>query len=169
MWRAFFFAIGIILVILGLQCLVVDRFFVHQDGKVAGFVNKALNVIEPLRGDLSPAPANQVGNGQFGNASSNQNVRPQNPFQTGGSPFGPSRFQSPYSQVQYAPNQANAGAYGGQPFQPAGYRTASPSAIKSKKGPRPVATKDWMPWCFLATGTIIILYTKSTQSMYAGE
>ena len=169
MWRAFFFSIGIILVILGLQCLVVDRFFVHQDGKIAGFVNKALNVIDPQKGDLSSTPSNQGGIGQFNGSAANQNAIAQNPFQTGGSPFGPSRFQSPYSQVQYTSNPNVGMTYGGQQFQPAGFQISTPLTTKNKKRPRPVGTKDWMPWCFLATGTIIILYTKSTRSAYASE
>lgn len=169
MWRAFFFAVGIILVVLGVECLVVDRFFVHQEGKVAGFVNKALNVIEPVKGNLPANTPNQAGIGPSGGFLPNQNGSSQNTFRTGGSPFGPSRFQSPYSQVQYTPNPGGAGVYGGQSFQQTGFRTQSTSAPQLKKAPRPVSTKDWMPWCFLATGTIIILYTKSTSSSYAKE
>jgi hypothetical protein len=33
---------------------------------------------------------------------------------------------------------------------------------------RTIATKDWMPWCFLAAGAVTIMYTSSFQRKSGG-
>lgn len=160
MWRAFFFAIGIVLVILGLQCLVVDKFFVSQRGKLSELVVKVLNVVDPPKKESGPnlAPANTndrfVQNGQGF-------PRPAQ------SAYGSSRFQSPFSPV------SNSTGYGGQPFSTAGFQQASATATtppkKSAKPSRPFATQDWMPWSLIAAGTLVVIYTRATTNSHGDE
>ncbi len=153
MWRAFFFATGVVFVILGLQCLVVDRFFVTQEGRLGSVANKALNLLDKAQQDVADA------------AESNQNLNfSRSPFQANASAYGPSRFSaSPYS--------APTGGFGQAGFQSAGFQTPS-TATKRLKPPRDFQPADWMPWSLLAVGTIIVLYTKSTGGFshnYSGD
>ena len=41
MWRSFFFAVGIILIFIGLQCLVVEEFRVDKNSRVFAVASKA--------------------------------------------------------------------------------------------------------------------------------
>lgn len=170
MWRSFFFAVGIIFVLLGIQCLLVDQFYVNQNGKLSDLFNKVLNVVDPQKPDGSQIGASSTNPNLAGanfNPSSRTMTLPQY-----GSQYGPSRFQaSPYSPAQNG--YGNPTSYGGQPFQNAGFAQpvantsiggTSEASRPSAKPPRPVQTKDWMPWCFIAAGTIISLYTKSLRN-----
>ena len=146
MWRAFFFSVGIVVAILGLQCLVVDRFYVQQEGRLGAWANKALNLLDPDEASNSDP---STGFGQLGLANTN-------------SAYGPSRFQaSPYSQQQGSPFQFNQS---NSPFQLTGNRSTAGGDNSIPKPPREFPTQDWMPWSLLAVGTIIVLYTKSTTS-----
>jgi len=88
---------------------------------------------------------------------------------------GPSRFQSPsyptaqsayggrsgFNQQAFSVNQVSNSIQVG-----IGNNPGSPRA----KALRSYPVKDWMPWGFLAAGTIISLYTKSTgHSRYSGD
>lgn len=155
MWRAFFFSVGTILFILGLQCLVVDKFYVNQNGRVSDLVNKALNVIDSSGTSGANQPNSMV-------AGQNRATLPN----TGtSSAYGPSRFQTaPYSPAQF--NSNNPANYGGQGFQSAGFpQPTTGSGNVAVKPSRPLKTEDWMPWSLLAVGTIIVLYTKSTGNL----
>lgn len=144
MWRAFFLAVGTMLIILGLQCLVVDQFTVSQEGKLAKLANKVVDIIEappekPAAGGDVNFPLADRGGVQ--------------------SPYGPSRFQDPF-----APSAGTAG--GSNPtFGLAGFRNGNDAAAGPKKvrKTRKVPTRDWMPWSLLAAGTIVVLYTKSSS------
>lgn len=87
MWRAFFFSIGIMLIILGLECLVAESFVVHG-ARIPGVVAKVLD-------GTSKSPSA----GQFAGS--------------GNSAFGPSRFNNQYQPSGYS--QFSLAGYGSQP------------------------------------------------------
>jgi len=195
MWRAFFYAIGMTLILLGAQCLVVDHIVVVNGTRVPGFVARFLEK-DPL------APSNQFvgsGNGLL------DGVWPQNqptrfPANSGivsqtGSQFGPSRFDS-----QFSTTGSNNSQFGGQtgfgggppnqwsqngnpPFQLAGYGgiagnpnsrqngVANPAAAATigSGGSRLIKPKDWMPWFLLAIGSLVVLYTNSTSRRFQND
>lgn len=158
MWRAFFIAIGIFLVILGGQCLIVDKFFISQNGKLGEIAVKAVNIIDPQKNDSPQAAQPQSGFNQVGQNGGGF-TRPAP------SPFGPSRFQSPY-----APVSNNAG-YGGTPFRNTGFRQNVPASQPQNKGkaPRPFQTQDWMPWSLIAAGMLVVIYTRATSHSHSDE
>lgn len=98
MWRSFFFAVGLMLIILGLECLVAESFVVSSQARLPGFVKKILDE----KGKTPPSAQN-------GANSVAQNVLiPQTGSFNNGSRFGPSRFDSQYG---------SGGFYGGRPNQ----------------------------------------------------
>ena len=55
MWRSFFFAVGIILIFIGLQCLVVEEFRVDKNSRVFAVASKANRAFDSSsRGDFRP-------------------------------------------------------------------------------------------------------------------
>ena len=116
MWRAFFFAVGATLIILGAQGLIVDHIVIANGTRVPGFIAKFLD-----RGGRSPA-VQRVGTVAVGNSVANQNLAQQVAFnaqrsnlsnQTG-SRFGPSRLgDSQFSNTDLPPSLSY---YGGVPF-----------------------------------------------------
>jgi len=215
MWRAFFYAVGVSLILLGVQFLVVDHFVVANGTRVPGFVAKFLN----KGGQKLPGVANHqpVINGQsvpqFVNAQSasfRQPGRLASNFNGGGqantgSRFGPSRFaDSQFSNSNLPPN---TNYYGGVPSsnfgnnvsgysvaRPGNSNVGNPSAfslagygqvngapgpvtqsgggkrtIPGSGGSRLFDPKDWMPWCLLAVGTLVVLYTNSTGRRFGGD
>ncbi len=177
MWRAFFLAIGIMLIILGVECTVVGRFQISQDANLPLAVEKML-AGEGWGGDLSSGNlANSEGNIGMMPSRYAANVAPPQPIQGyGGMPtvssqYGPSRFSS----GQFGNDQFSSfGSNSNKPSQTAnsqfslagfGSRPASDSntSLTLNRGgtSRLVQTKDWMPWSLIAAGTIIVLYTKS--------
>ena len=159
MWRSFFFAVGTILILLGVQCLILEEFRIDENSRlftIAKRTNLALD--ETPNFSLTP-PSSQVP------AVANQQrfSLPSATSYYGG----PSRFQnsgydrrSPLSQQSLT--QASNPAYLSQ-FSD-GYNRDRVKAIRRY----PVA--DWMPWGFLAAGTIISLYTNSTgRSNYSRD
>lgn len=164
MWRAFFFAVGTMLIIMGLECLVIERFVV-QDARIPGFVAQVL--------DGSPQ---ELGGGPF---------TYQNGAGSAASPFGPSRFNDDFANQ----NQPLGNFYGGVPnsgqrqdtnsqFSLAGFgkqrstiaplkqRATGRSFQSYPRSVRPqtriVEPKDWMPWSLLAAGSLVVLYTNTT-------
>ena len=143
MWRAFFLAIGTMLIVLGAECLVVDQFSVSQEGKFAKVVNKVIDVIE---GKTEKGSNDAAGFGSINDGLTTQ------------SPYGPSRFQDPFA------TGATSAPAADRPFGLAGFRNSdSNAAANGRKKTRKVPTQDWMPWSLLAAGTIVVLYTKSTS------
>ncbi len=126
MWRAFFFAIGATLILLGAQCLVLDHIVVANGTRVPGFVAKYLDKTNQSFGrSVNPsfAPgANQNPNliqqvasnlpGALQQGPGGQSL--PRPSALGGSRFGPSRFAD--SQFSNTDLPSNAGYYGGVPF-----------------------------------------------------
>lgn len=170
MWRAFFLAIGVILIIGGLECMVVSRFILTEEARIPNFVSK-------IMGDES-SPGNRP---QTASVPFSPNVAPPqfigNRSGYGGTPgsmskYGPSKFAGQYGNDQFtnlsasAPNVYNPKA--NQPFSLAGYGTPTSQGPQPTNPPTigPVKilhTKDWMPWSMIAAGVIVVLYT-NTQS-----
>lgn len=197
MWRSFFYAAGIGLLILGVESLVLDHVVTARKLRLPTSIKKML--IED-GGQLATATGNrvkQLGNGigqTVGYPSGNVSLgngqplsgRTQSRVDGGvynGSRFGPSRFSGPTyghyggSRINGAngnsrftsggnPNNKSVNRFGGN-YSQANYSTGSnvgsqPNrTIAAPPGRRLIKTKEWMPWCFLAAGTIVILYTNS--------
>ncbi len=197
MWRAFFFAVGTMLIILGMECLVAERFVVTQ-GRVSKVLGKIL--------DEKPAASGNLAMGNFPQNAMTQSFAGQGarkqggpntglPFGSsanGGSKYGPSRFNDDYTdQPQYGRDY-----YGGmpsnqrqanQPFTLAGFgarsggparaATGGPGFFPMQMGPvalprqaKILTPKEWMPWSLLAAGSLVVLYTKSTSKRsYSNE
>ena len=122
MWRAFFFAVGAMLILLGVQGLILDNIVIANGTRVPGFVAKFLN-----RGASNQA-VRPIGYPN-GSLNTNPNLLPQqvavnaqrpslqsiiNPRNQTGSRFGPSRLaDSQFSNTNLPPN---VDYYGGVPF-----------------------------------------------------
>jgi hypothetical protein len=163
MWRAFFFAVGVMLIILGFECLVAERFYVSQ-GRIPNVVSKLLS----WASDGAPKQWDGPNAGlAFGGQS-----------RLGGDPNvsqfgGPSRFNDQYAGAgpSYYGGAPSAGLQqnGQQPFRLTGFGSPQQggpaSAGLSKPNKVHVLTpKDWMPWSLLAAGSLVVLYTNSTTS-----
>jgi hypothetical protein len=166
MWRSFFFAIGVMLIILGFECLIADRFEISNSARIPNAVARIF--------DSGNSPQSEFN--QFANSTNAQNGFGNSNF--GGSQFGPSRFGSQFDNNQ---SLTNANYYGGassaslrqparRPFSLAGFggrsqssnQTSGQSLLVPGKNTRVVYTKDWMPWSLLAAGTLVVLYTNAT-------
>lgn len=120
MWRAFFFAVGATLIILGGQGLVVDHLEIANGTRLPSFIAKRLKVGGQNAGQRKNAP--------FGPTDSNHNLAQQFPnnaqrspaqantglFRQNGSLFGPSRLAE--SQFSNTKLPADVSYYGGVPF-----------------------------------------------------
>lgn len=178
MWRSFFFAVGIILFLIGLQCLAVQEFRVDQNNRLFSFAQRANRALEARTSQGNFRAQNNPGlpSGQAPNFANQQQFSlPSSESYYGG----PSRFQS----SSYGSNQS---AYGGgvgqfrqqsQPVNPVANNTNlqqvgfnSNAAKPRPRAPKSYPVTDWMPWGFLAAGTIISLYTNSLgSSHYSGD
>ena len=150
MWRSFFFAVGIILIFIGLQCLAVQEFRIDKNNRLFAFAKKANRAIEATSRDDLP----QSGPGLPNPNGSGANFANQQQFSLPSSSSyygGPSRFQ----------NSSYQSAYGG-PSQFSQQSLPANSAQLRPKKLQNYPVTDWMPWGFLAAGTIISLYTNST-------
>ena len=169
MWRSFFFAFGIFLIFIGLECLAVEEFRVDKNNRLFAFAKKANRAIEATAGN---GPV-QNGGGLSNPNGAGPNFANQQQFSLPSSASyygGPSRFQTSSYQSAYGGSQ-----------QPLSANTVSNQANFGQVGIdtnsvqlRPKALKgypvtDWMPWGFLAAGTIISLYTNSTGFRHSGE
>ena len=165
MWRSFFFAIGVMLIILGFECLIADRFEISNSARIPNALARIFN------SDNSPSSeSNSLAN----------SINPQNSLGNsnfGGSQFGPSRFSSQFDNNQ---SLTKPNYYGGassaslrqpakRPFSLAGFggsqnpnQTLPQTLLVPGKNSRVVYTKDWMPWSLLAAGTLVVLYTNAT-------
>jgi len=156
MWRSFFFAVGVMLIILGFECLISDHFKISNRARITDSVARIFD-------EGKPQP-------KQGASSSNQRW----------SLFNSSGYNSPFGGKQ---SGADGNYYGGtssnsfqdpakQPFSLAGFgsnsgqdssRSNSQGFKGSEKGSRIIYTRDWMPWSLLAAGTLVVLYTKATR------
>ena len=172
MWRALSYAIGSMMILLGVQSLAFEQVQLAP-GK------DALQIVKRLLRDEGS------GSGAVNSGGGNSIARPndgQRVFQSANaSTFAPSRF----------PN----GGFGGTTFSAAPYRdltqsgglgirsgqstnvprvdlasfqtrqsetqlSAGSTTLVEKPG-RVIRSKDWMPWSLLAIGSLIVLYTRS--------
>lgn len=173
MWRSFFFAVGIGLMVLGAEALVFERIVINRSAKLPKFLNglyeKGISdsfalsdstQIQPFSAQVQPP--NKSGF-PFGSQSS-----------AAGSQFGPSRFSGPqygnYGGGRVDLSRSGLTTNRNQTAGPTAYPVSfgSPSAEAISGGttgpryvPRTIVTKDWMPWSLLAAGAIIFLYTSS--------
>jgi len=161
MWRSFFFAVGIILILIGLQCLMVENFRVDKNSRIFAVAAKANRAL-----DSSP-PGNFANRQRFSLPSAESYYG------------GPSRFHNPNYPTQ--PGYGGRTQFGQQSLLPVN-QVSNPLQVGIGNGsgnllggPRVKAlrsypVKDWMPWGFLAAGTIISLYTNSTRhSRYSDD
>jgi hypothetical protein len=153
MWRSFFFAVGVILILAGAQCLVVEKFFVDSNNPLLSVARKSSN--------SNAQPIQPLANNQY-------SVQTEQ-----------SRFSLPSSASAYGgPSRFQTQGFRPAPYDPSGnYRTpANVAGFNSNINNAPVAVsvnrtkalksyliEDWMPWGLLAIGTIVILYTNSTH------
>jgi hypothetical protein len=170
MWRSLFLAVGIILIIGGLECMVVGRFFVSPEARIPGFLTKAMGNSSQVQ---APSAVPQVAVGTV-NRPTIANVAPpqriNNQVGYGGSPsgwsqYGPSRFSDTYNNNQSylrkgsgMPTQVAAGSFrqqgympnaavrnnvqGGQPFSLSGYGTSLDTSLPLQAAPvSPVTIK----------------------------
>ena len=173
MWRSFFFAVGITLIFFGLQCLVVEEFRVDKNSRIFAVAEKANRALDSSssrdfgrQNEINPLnnPTANIANQQRFSLPSSESYY-----------GGPSRFQTPsYPNSQFA--YGGRSQFAQQPLPVNQVSNSVQAGIGSNVvGPRIKAlrsypVKDWMPWGFLAAGTIISLYTKSTgHSRYSGE
>ena len=176
MWRSFFLAVGISLMLLGVEALVFERFVVNQTAKLPKFLNGIFE--KDLAGNFARTnnlpgqanPAFQNPSFQTSNASNFQRV----PFSSE-SRFGPSRFSGPQAgnygggRVDLSRSGINSNnPQSGAAFPVAFANRANPAvagggigSFGQTRGPRTIVTKDWMPWSLLAAGAIIFLCTSS--------
>ena len=176
MWRSLFFALGIALMVLGVEALVFERFVIAPTAHLPKFLNGIYEKGMPDSfalnngGQISPFSANaQAANGN------GQNFRLPNYAQSSqGSQFGPSRFSGPqtgnYGGGRVDLSRSGLNPRTNQSTGPAAYpisfgnnQSIANNVPSNSAAPvsRTIITKDWMPWSLLAAGAIIFLYTSS--------
>ena len=162
MWRAFFFAVGIMLIITGLECLVTQQFVIHG-ARVATFV--AAMLFDSPSETNAPAPSASFPVAQ------NRYQAPRPAARNSG--FGSSSFGDPYqTEGNYRRQNGNQRS----DFSLAGFGQrrneiapmAKPEVKRQNQttliGPDKTGVfrpQDWLPWSLLAAGTLVVLYTNS--------
>ncbi|MEM9943536.1 MAG: hypothetical protein AAF939_18380 [Planctomycetota bacterium] len=160
MWRAFFFAVGAFLILLGGQCLVVDQFHVTEDSKLSRVAYNLASIVDTS----SPSTA----------ATEPVASRPQARNDSG---FGPSRFQnSPFGSSGFYGGTTSGNGRASSDFQLSSFGDLNPadsSALgqpqKPAKKVRVIQTTEWMPWSLLAAGMLVALYTNLSQGRISSE
>lgn len=162
MWRAFFYAVGYMTIFIGLQSLAFEHVQLAPGKDALQVVRGMLNEdgdqpgLRPA-GTVNFAPTERV------------------PAKSSGSAYGPSRFASngvgggSFSATPYRNPNVGLGVVSGQSAEvprvdPISYQTElkpSPPIKTSQRSGRVIQSKDWMPWSLLATGVIVVLYTRS--------
>ncbi len=162
MWCALFFAIGIVLIVLGIETLVVGRFAISNEGKVQQALAK-------LFGDEQNPGSLANSSGGF---SSNVAPPQYTNYNAYGGTVGQSRYgQSSFSNFgndQFFNRNSNSNSSPGpnSGFSLAGFgksdRGAADRASRLTNGTaRIIRTREWMPWSLVAAGIIVVLYTNS--------
>lgn len=176
MWRSFFLAVGIGLMLLGVEALVFERVVVNESAKLPNFLNGLFekDYLDSFAyANYSPEQSNLGGQNPLLPNSDRANFQ-RIPYASQ-SRFGPSRFSGPRSgnygggRVDLSRSGLNSNNIQTANAFPVSFPNgASPAGasrdIESQRqirGPRTILTKDWMPWSLLAAGAIIFLYTSS--------
>ena len=159
---AFFFAVGIMLIITGLECLVTQQFVIHN-AQVPNFV-AAMLFDDSANGSSNPSDE------KFPIAQSGNQV-PRSTTRNSG--FGSSNFNDPF---QTDSNHRRQSGNQRSDFSLAGFgqrRTEiAPMAVPmvKQKGQATLTRpdeagvfrpQDWLPWSLLAAGALIVFYTNS--------
>lgn len=169
MWRALFYAIGGMTILLGVESLAFEQVQIAP-GKGALQAIKRL-----LREDGGSSVAAASGNVNAVGNQSATNLAGRSPI---GSSFGASRFPnggfggSTFSAAPYRDLTQNGGLgirSGQSSSVPqidfASYQTGSQNAeaanVLDQQPGRVIRSQDWMPWSLLAIGSVIVLYTRS--------
>lgn len=166
MWRSLFYAVGIGLFSLGLQTLVLDHVQVEKNTKLQRLVRKILEDDTSAAAGKRAAPQNVE---RLTPDWQQQNPQYLSGIQGTGSRFGPSRFAGSAYGVGYggprvtnSPTPQRSFGSGTGNAQFAGFRSG---VTAPQAGKKPVLQKikirEWMPWCLLASGAIIFLYTNT--------
>ena len=169
MWRALFYAIGGMTILLGVESLAFEQVQLAP-GKGALQAIKRL-----LREDGGSSVAAASGNVNAVGNQSATNLAGRSPI---GSSLGASRFPnggfggSTFSAAPYRDLTQNGGLgirSGQSSSVPqidfASYQTGSQNAeaanVLDQQPGRVIRSQDWMPWSLLAIGSVIVLYTRS--------
>ena len=159
MWRALFYAVGIVLIALGVECIIVGRFTISQAARLPEFIDRIFY-------DNGPGGYGWGNNQSVGSVASPQSIQGYGGVPNLSSRYGPSRFGgSQFGNDQFFGGGNQVGqATGNAPFSLAGFGTSpsNPMNQQNLTGPlKVVQTRDWMPWSLIAAGTVIVLYTNS--------
>ena len=195
MWRSFFYALGLGLILLGGEALIFERVELNPRAKLPQFLEYFFSRSGGVFFNPYPfggvGPDNAVAQSGFGKAGFNSNQptpsQQLQPFRSTlpaaqasfsePSRFGPSRFagsaQGGYGgpRTRFGGNvNGGAGRFPGVPVRQVN------SGSSPRSGPRgdgffsPVVRelliKDWMPWSLMAVGGVIFLYTHTTGRRY---
>ena len=156
MWRSFFMAVGIFMILLGLQSLMVDQFIMSNNRRIPKFITSKDGIF------ANPSsPGQLTGNRPF-EGFRNQVRRPFQQLGNQQSAYGPSRYRSFGQSPNYGlASYGTANTASGQASTPI---QVSPTLSRPQ---RIIQTKDWMPWSLLAAGTLIVLYLHSSRPQSA--
>ncbi len=162
MWRAFFFAVGIMLIITGLECLVTQQFVIHG-ARVPNFVAAMLFD--------SPSETNAPAYNDSTLIAQNRYQAPRQTARNSG--FGSSSFGDPY-QTEGNYRRQNANQRSDFSLASFGQRRTEIAPMAAPEVKQPTQTtligpdkngvfrpQDWLPWSLLAAGTLVVLYTNS--------
>ena len=192
MWRSFFYALGVGLMVLGGEALIFERVALNPKTKLPPFAQRLL-ALDAAGPNLAQPGSDQYAFGGTQQVSGIPNAVGPNTGQfprvlpassSGGSGyssqsrFGPSRFAGP----------ANGGYGGGrigfgqnsQLGTPQAGRISTPTQLVSTSTPagsgyvgrgrgpsKVIITKDWMPWSLFTVGAVIFLYTHTSRRRYS--
>ena len=193
MWRSFFYALSIGLMMLGGEALIFERVTLNPNAKIPPFAQRLLapnpvgpNFTRPNDNQYAFGGTRQVGgipNAVGSNAGQFPGILPASTNSGSAyfsqSRFGPSRFAGPASggygggRIGFGQNSQFANAQASRnsiPTQLASSSTPVGTAgfAGRERGPiRQFITKDWMPWSLIAVGAVIFLYTHTSGRRYS--
>lgn len=160
MWRAFFYATGFVLLLLGIESLVFERVQLASGGGMSDFATRMFERASLVSGSGSSQGVTKASSEAAAN-SAGRSAR---------SAFGPSRFadgfggNNTFSATPFRSN-SSGGVSGQVPrVDLASYASPVPSratASRRRASGKYVYARDWMPWSLLAVGSIVLLYTRS--------
>ena len=192
MWRSFFYALGVGLMVLGGEALIFERVALNPKTKLPPFAQRLLapdaagpNLAQPGSDQYAFGGTQQVSgipNAVGPNTGQFPRVLPASSSGGSGyssqSRFGPSRFAGPANggygggRIGFGQNSQFANAQAGRNSTPAQLASSSPPVrtgfAARQRGPlRQIITKDWMPWSLIAVGAVVFLYTHTSGRRYS--
>jgi hypothetical protein len=169
MWRSFFLAVGIFIILVGFETMVVDQVVMTNARRIPKIVSAtARNMV------TSAAPAGSPSQPMTSGLPNSYQMPTYRPLAGGPATGGQTRYNGTQSATFNRVLDPSSGTASTQPsgLGYAGYQkngnnpvappvASIPAKRPSVRKPRIIQTKDWMPWSLLAAGTIIVLYTQS--------